>query len=62
MPAWIYTVLFFTVVGLIYLVVEYVGNKIVDKGTDAVSNAIKREKNSSTENEKAENLADCYRH
>lgn len=32
MSSWIMTVLFFAVVGVIYLVVSYIGNKIVDKG------------------------------
>ena len=45
MPDWIMIVLFFVVVGAIYLVVSYIGNKIVDKGGDAIENAMKRKKN-----------------
>lgn len=29
---------------MIYLVVSYIGNKIVDKGGDAIENALKRKK------------------
>lgn len=53
-------VLFFLVVGVIYLIVSCVGNKIVDKGSDAISNAYKRKKNFESE-EKTENLSDRYR-
>ena len=60
MPDWIIAVLFFVVVGVIYLVVSYVGNKIVDKGEDAIRNASKRKKNAA-DNAKTENLADRYR-
>ncbi len=60
MSNWIMTVLFFVVVGVIYLVVSYIGNKIVDKGGDAVENALKRKKNAAN-GEKAENLADRFR-
>lgn len=38
------TILFFAVAGVIYLVVSYIGNKIVDKGGDAIENALKRKK------------------
>lgn len=61
MPDWIMIVLFFVVVGAIYLVVSYIGNKIVDKGGDAIENAMKRKKNADNE-EKAENLADRFHH
>lgn len=61
MPDWLILVLFFTVIGIIYLAVSYVGNKIVDKGEDAIRNANKRKKNV-TDGEKTENLADRYRH
>lgn len=60
MPDWFATVLFFVVIGVIYLVVRYVGDKIVDKGGDMIDNAFKRKK-SSTDVEKAENLADRFR-
>lgn len=60
MPDWIIAVLFFVVIGIIYLVVSYVGNKIVDKGEDAIRNASKRKKNAA-DNAKTENLADHYR-
>lgn len=60
MPDWVMIVLFFVVVGAIYLVVSYIGNKIVDKGEDAIRNASKRKKNA-TGSEKTENLADRYR-
>lgn len=53
-------VLFFLAVGVIYLIVSYVGNKIVDKGSDTISNAYKRKKNFESE-EKTENLSDRYR-
>ncbi|TGX97555.1 hypothetical protein E5357_12010 [Hominisplanchenecus murintestinalis] len=61
MPSWIMTVLFFAVVGVIYLVVSYIGNKIVDKGGDAIENTLKRKKNAANE-EKTENLAERFRH
>lgn len=61
MPDWMITVLFFVVVGVIYLVVSYIGNKIVDKGGDAIENSLKRKKNAAAE-EKTENLADRFRH
>lgn len=61
MPDWIMTVLFFVVVGVIYLVVSYIGNKIVDKGGDAIENTLKRKKNAVNE-EKTENLAERFRH
>lgn len=60
MPEGVVLVLFFLVVGVIYLIVSYVGNKIVDKGSDAISNAYKRKKNSES-GEKTENLSDRYR-
>lgn len=61
MPDWMITVLFFVVIGVIYLVVSYIGNKIVDKGGDAIENSLKRKKNAAAE-EKTENLADRFRH
>ncbi len=60
MPDWVIPVLLFIVIGVIYLIVGYVGNKIVDKGEDALSNASKRKKNA-TDCGKTENLADRYR-
>lgn len=60
MPDWIMTILFFVVIGVIYLVVSYIGNKIVDKGGDAIENSLKRKKNADNE-EKTENLADRFR-
>lgn len=60
MPDWFATVLFFVVIGVIYLVVRYVGDKIVDKGGDMLNNAFKRKK-SSADGEKTENLADRFR-
>lgn len=59
MPSWIMTVLFFAVVGVIYLVVSYIGNKIVDKGGDAIENTLKRKKNAANE-EKTENLQNVF--
>lgn len=61
MPDWLIMALFFLVIGVIYLVVSYIGNKIVDKGGDAIENSFKRKKNAENE-EKAENLADRFRH
>ncbi len=61
MPDWIMTILFFVVIGVIYLVVSYIGNKIVDKGGDAIENSLKRKKSAATE-DKTENLADRFRH
>lgn len=61
MPDGVMTVLFFVVIGVIYLVVSYVGNKIVDKGEDAIRNASKRRRNFEDGAEK-ENLADRYKH
>lgn len=55
----IITVLVFVVSGIIYLTVSYVGNKIVDKGEDAIRNASKRRRNAE-DSEKTENLADRY--
>lgn len=60
MPEWIMIVLVFVVGGVIYLAVSYVGDKIVDKGEDAIENALKRKKNAANE-EKTENLADRFR-
>lgn len=60
MPDWIMTILLFVVIGVIYLVVSYIGNKIVDKGGDAIENSLKRKKNADNE-EKTENLADRFR-
>ena len=50
----------FLVVGVIYLIVDFIGNKIVDKGEDTVKNAYRRKKNSQ-KTEKTEHLADRYR-
>lgn len=61
MPDWLIMALFFVVIGAIYLVVSYIGNKIVDKGGDAIENSFKRKKTAENE-EKAENLADRFRH
>ncbi len=60
MPDWVVLVLLFVIIGVIYLAVSYVGNKIVDKGEDALSNASKRKKNAS-DSGKTEKLADRYR-
>ena len=46
------------IVGLIYLI-RYCVTKAVDKGADAVENAIKRKKNAASDNE-SENLADRF--
>lgn len=53
--------LFFIAVGVVCSVVGYIGNKIADKGGDAVENALKRKKNAADE-EKTEVLADRFRH
>lgn len=50
----------FLVVGVLYLIVDFIGNKIVDKGEDTVKNAYARKKNSQKP-EKTEHLADRYR-
>lgn len=60
MPDGVVIFLFFVVIGVIYLVVSYIGNKIVDKGSDAINNAYKRKKNSEGE-DKTENLSDRYK-
>lgn len=60
MPEWIMIVLVFVIGGVIYLAVSYVGDKMVDKGEDAIENALKRKKNAVNE-EKTENLADRFR-
>lgn len=60
MPDWVMAVLFFAMIGVIYLIVSYVGNKIVDKGEDAIKNSYKRKQNSA-DKEKTESLADRYR-
>lgn len=54
------TVLIFVIGIPTFLFVGFIGNKIVDKGEDAIDNAIKRKKNSQNQ-EKKENLADRYR-
>lgn len=60
MPEGLMLTLVFVAAGVLYLIVSSIGNKIVDKGTDAIENGIKRKKNSETES-KRENLADRYR-
>lgn len=52
-------VLFFVACGVIYWIVSSIGNKIVDRGGDAISNAYKRKKNSE-DGGKVENLSDRY--
>lgn len=54
------TVGFFLVSALVYGIVSFIGNKIVDKGEDAISNVYKRRKNVK-EREETENLSDRYR-
>lgn len=60
MPDTLIIILFFVVIGVIYLIVSSIGNKIVDKGSDAISNKIKHKKNAESVG-KEENLADRYR-
>lgn len=59
MPEWMMIVLFFVVVGAIYLVIRFIANAIVDKGADMLSNASKRQRNTES-GDKTENLADRY--
>lgn len=53
-------VLFFVVGGIIYWIVGTIGNKIADKGNEAIGNAYNRKKNFEG-GEKKENLSDRYR-
>lgn len=53
-------VLVFIATGILLWGVSSIGNKIVDKSTDAIENRIKRKKNAETPS-KPENLADRYR-
>lgn len=50
--------LFFVTLGAIYFVVRFVGNKIIDKSSDAIRNSRNHRKNAE---QKQENLADRYR-
>lgn len=52
-------ILIFAVVAVIYLLVDFIGNKIVDKGGDAINNAHKRKKSSKVQ-EKTEKLSDRF--
>lgn len=49
----------FAVVAVVYLLVDFIGNKIVDKGGDAISNTHKRKKSSKVQ-EKTEKLSDRF--
>lgn len=53
------TVLIFAVAIVLILLVGYIGNKIVDKGEDAIRNARKRRKNLNEQGKK-EKLADRF--
>lgn len=48
-------------IGLFCAVVGHIGNKIADKGEDAIRNARKRRKNTADGGNTLENLADRYR-
>lgn len=52
-------ILIFVAVAVVYLLVDFIGNKIVDKGGDAINNARKRKK-SSKDQEKTEKLSDRF--
>lgn len=49
----------FVCIALLMIVVGYIGNKIVDKGSDAIRNKAVRKKNSENPSE-PENLADRF--
>lgn len=49
----------FVCIGLLVAVVGYIGNKIVDKGSDAIRNKAVRKKNAEAPNE-TESLADRF--
>lgn len=54
-------ILFIVFMVVLFLVVRYVGNKVVDKGADAIRNrAVRRQKEEGSG--QTENLADRYRH
>lgn len=53
-------VIVFVAAGILFWIVSSIGNKIVDKGADAIENKMKRKKNSEMQS-KPENLADRYR-
>lgn len=53
------TVLLFVVGGIIYWIVGTIGNKIADKGSDAINNAYDHKK-ISEDGKKKENLSDRY--
>lgn len=53
-------ILLFLVVALLLLIVRFVGNLVMDKADDAISNARKRRQQKSAP-QKTENLADRYK-
>lgn len=53
-------IIFLAIIVMIVLVIRYGVNRAVDKGADAIGNAITRKRNSEVP-PKAENLADLYR-
>lgn len=60
MPIGVILVIAIVCMALLMLVVGYIGNKIVDKGTDAIRNRAVRRKNDERPNE-PESLADRYK-
>lgn len=60
MPTGVILVIAIVCMALLMLVVGYIGNKIVDKGTDANRNRTVRRKNAERHSE-PENLADRFK-
>lgn len=60
MPTGVILVIAIVCMALLMLVVGYIGNKIVDKGSDAIRNRTVRRKNAERHSE-PENLADRFK-
>lgn len=60
MPTGVILVIAIVCMALLMLVVGYIGNKIVDKGSDAIRNRNVRRKNAERHSE-PENLADRFK-
>lgn len=60
MPTWLIFILFIAGITLIIMVIEFLGNKIVDKGSDAIHRKQAQKYNESHKND-SENLADRFK-
>ncbi len=54
-------IIFIAIIAVLVIGVGYIGNKVVDKGADAIRNKAVRKQNQEPPG-KAENLADRYKH